>query len=103
MRHRGGKPQRTDLEPRAYLRMIQNVLPGVKSRTKVIRVLRNDWKSAGRIARDTDLSYKVVNYHLHLMENERIVAHRSGRPRVWHLTGVGQQRIISEQTQHVTE
>ena len=98
MGHRRGKPQRTDLEPRAYLRAIQNVLPGVKSRTRVIRVLRDDWKSAGRISRDTGLSYKVVNYHLHLMENERIVARRSGRPRVWHLTGLGQQRIISNHT-----
>lgn len=96
MRQRGGKPRKTDVEPRAYLRAIQNVLPGVMSRTKVIRVLRDDWKSAGKVSRETGLSYKVVNYHLHLMENEKIVARRSGRPRVWHLTGLGQQRIISD-------
>lgn len=96
MRRRGGKPRKDDAEPRAYLRTIQNVLPGVMSRTKVIRILRDDWKSAGKISKETGLSYKVVNYHLHLMEKEKIVTRRSGRPRVWHLTGLGQQRIISD-------
>jgi predicted transcriptional regulator len=95
LKHQEGKSKKTDLEPRAYLREIQNVLPGLFSRTRIIRVLRKDWKSAGKISKETGLSYKVVNYHLHLMENEKIVARRSGRPRVWNLTGLGQQRIIS--------
>lgn len=96
VRRRGGKIKKPEAEPRAYLRTIQNVLRGVISRTKVIRALEDDWKSAGKISKDTRLSYKVVNYHLHLMENEKIVARKSGRPRVWHLTGLGQQRIIGD-------
>lgn len=87
--------EKLETEPRAYLRTIQNVLPGVMSRTRVIRALRADWKSASKVSKEAGLSYKVVNYHLHLMENEKIVSRRSGRPRVWHLTGLGQQRIIS--------
>jgi predicted transcriptional regulator len=94
MRQRGGKLQKHEAEPRAYLRKVQNILPGVMSRTKVIRILGENWKSATKISKETGLSYKVVTYHLRLMENEKIVNHKSKRPKLWSLTGLGQQRII---------
>ena len=83
-----------EAEPRAYLRAIQNVKRGIISRTKLIRVLGVDWKSATKISKQTGLSYKVVTYHLRLMENEKVVAHRSKLPKLWGLTGLGQQRIV---------
>jgi DNA-binding transcriptional ArsR family regulator len=94
VRQSARKLHETEAEPRAYLRTIQNVHPGVISRTRVIRALGDDWKSATKISRETGLSYKVVTYHMRLMENEKVVAHRSQRPRLWGLTGLGQQRII---------
>lgn len=94
MTQRARKLHETETEPRAYLRAIQNVLPGVISRTKVIRTLGDDWKSASKISKETGLSYKVVTHHLRLMENENVVAHRSKRPKLWGLTGLGQQRIM---------
>ncbi len=94
MRQRARKLNQTELEPRAYLRAIQNVLPGIISRTRIIRTLGDDWKSASKVSKETGLSYKVVAYHLHLMENENVVNHRSKRPKLWGLTGLGQQRII---------
>lgn len=94
MRQRARRLHETEVEPRAYLREIQNVLPGVISRTRVIRTLGDDWKSATKMSKETGLSYKVVTYHLHLMENEKVVTHRSKRPKLWGLTGLGQQRII---------
>jgi predicted transcriptional regulator len=95
MRQREGRKQRSNIEPRAYLREILNVLPGVISRTKIIRGLGDEWKSATKISKEIGLSYKVVNYHLRLMENEKIVTRKSKRPRIWHLTGLGQQRITN--------
>lgn len=94
MRQRGREPHKHEVEPRAYLRRVQNVLPGLVSRTKVIRFLGEDWKSATKISKESGLSYKVVTYHLRLMENEKIVNHKSKRPKLWSLTGLGQQRII---------
>jgi predicted transcriptional regulator len=98
VRQRGGKLKKPEIDARAYLRTIQNVLPGVISRTKVIRFLDGDWKSATKISKETGLSYKVVTYHLHLMEKERIVISKSKRPKLWELTGFGQQRIIELNT-----
>ena len=98
MRHQGGKLQKPEVDARAYLRTIQNVLPGIISRTKVIRFLEGDWKSATKISKETGLSYKVVTYHLHLMEKERIVTTKGKRPKLWELTGFGQQRIMEPST-----
>lgn len=95
VRRQARKIEKPEAEPRAYLRRILNVLPGVISRTKVIRTLERGWKSASKISKEASLSYNVVNYHLHLMENEKIVTRKSGRPRLWQLSGLGQQRITS--------
>jgi len=83
-----------DLEPRAYLRSIQNVLPGLKTRTKIIRALKDIMKPARRISSETGLSYRVVIYHLNLMGNENMVTHKGKRPKTWRLTGLGQQKIM---------
>jgi predicted transcriptional regulator len=98
VRHRGGKLREPEVDARAYLRTILNVLPGIISRTKIIRFLEGDWKSATKISRETGLSYKVVTYHLHLMEKERIVTSKGKRPKLWELTGFGQQRIMEPST-----
>jgi len=83
-----------DLEPGAYLRKIQNVLPGLRTRTKIIRDLRDTTKPAKTISNETGLSYKVVIHHLNLMENEKTATHKGKRPKAWRLTGLGQQKIM---------
>nr|MDO8135766.1 winged helix-turn-helix domain-containing protein [Candidatus Njordarchaeum guaymaensis] len=94
MSSKGREPRGFDLEPRAYLRRIQNVLPGLRTRTKIIRALKDATKPARRTSNETGLSYKVVIYHLNTMENEKIVTHKGKRPKVWRLTGLGQQKIM---------
>nr|MDO8098204.1 hypothetical protein [Candidatus Njordarchaeota archaeon] len=94
MSSRGRERRELDLEPGAYLRRIQNVLPGLRSRTKIIRDLKDATKAAKRISNETGLSYKVVIYHLNLMENEKTATHKGKRPKIWRLTGLGQQKIM---------
>jgi predicted transcriptional regulator len=84
----------SDLEPGAYLRKIQNVLPGLTTRTKIIRTLKSTMKPARKISDETGLSYRVVIHHLNLMENEKTATHKGKRPKSWRLTGLGQQKIM---------
>jgi hypothetical protein len=45
------------------------------------------------------LNYRVVVYHLHLLEAEHVVLRKGGkRPFIWELTGVGQQRLTNAKT-----
>lgn len=56
--------------------------------------------SEGRtIAKSSGLNYRVVVYHLRLLEAEHVVIRKGGRkPFDWELTGVGQQRLINAGT-----
>ena len=48
------------------------------------------------IVNSSDLNYRVVVYHLRLLEAEHIAVRKgSKRPYVWELTGVGQQRLTN--------
>lgn len=93
MSRRGKQRRESALEPRAYLREIQNILPGLQTRTKIIKAMKDTLKPARKISDETGLSYKVVNHHLQLMANENTVLRKGKRPRRWQLTGLGQQRI----------
>ena len=94
MSSRGRERRESDLEPGAYLRKIQNVLPGLKTRTKIIRALKDTTKPARKISSETGLSYNVVIHHLNLMEDEKTATRRGKRPKTWRLTGLGQQKIM---------
>ena len=79
--------------PKAFLTLKRNVQPGLSARTQIISVLEKRACAAKKVSNETGLSYKAVLYHLHLLESENILSHRSRRPYVWNLTGAGQQRL----------
>jgi predicted transcriptional regulator len=72
----------------------RNVPRGLANRTKVILALEREPSNAKELSEKTGMSYASVLHHLHLLENERIVARRGGRPYMWELTGAGQQSLI---------
>ena len=80
--------------PKAFLTQKRNIQPGLLSRTKIISVLEKRIFDTKTISRETELSYKTVIYHLHLLEAENILSHKGRRTYLWQLTGVGQQRLV---------
>jgi predicted transcriptional regulator len=79
--------------PNAYLKKIRNINSGLKARTKILENIENNPYSAGRIAKETRLSYNVVIHHLRLLEEEGIVHRKGHRPYYWVPTGLGQKRL----------
>ncbi|RLF47893.1 MAG: hypothetical protein DRN20_05305 [Thermoplasmata archaeon] len=80
--------------PKAFLRVIRNIRPGLETRTAILTLLEEKPLTASEIAERTGLSYGAVLEHLRHLEEDGIVA-RAGekRPYRWRLTGRGQQRI----------
>jgi len=81
------------VHPNAYLKNVRNVKCGIKARSKILETLDEKTFDAPEIARNTALSYNVVMHHLHLLENEGIVARNGRRPYYWAATGLGQKRL----------
>jgi len=64
-------------------------------------VLEQQASETGVIVSSSGLNYRVVVYHLRLLETEHVVLRKGGkRPFVWELTGVGQQRLTYAKTPH---
>ena len=85
------------LHPKAYLRSKRNVRAGLISRSKILRALDKNGKSAAEIARETSLSYECVAYHLMSLKKDRLVEHLNRtRPFTWKLTPYGQQKLPIE-------
>ncbi|MGD2066429.1 MAG: ArsR family transcriptional regulator [Candidatus Bathyarchaeota archaeon] len=85
---------RITYHPNAFLTLKRNIQPGLLARTKMLYVIEKKVCSAKTISRETELSYKTVLYHLHLLEAENILNHKGRRPYLWQLTGVGQQKLV---------
>ena len=79
--------------PNAFLSLKRNIQPGLSARTQIISVLEMRTSTTRKISQQTGLSYKVVLYHLHLLETDMIVNHMGKRRYVWELSGSGQQRL----------
>jgi predicted ArsR family transcriptional regulator len=82
--------------PKAYLEHVKSVKNGLVARTKILEVLERNSVAASAIAHDAAISYETVRYHLRLLEADGTVR-RVGkkRPCLWHLTGLGQKRLVS--------
>jgi DNA-binding transcriptional ArsR family regulator len=63
------------------------------ARTKILVLLEKQSCTASKIAKQTDLSYGVVVYHLRLLKNEGTVGRKGSRRFVWLATGLGQKRL----------
>ncbi len=81
--------------PKAFLSIKRNVRPGLMVRTRIVLLLEKGALNAKTIAQKTELSYRVVLYHLHLLEVENILVRKGNRPYLWGLTGAGQQRLTN--------
>jgi predicted transcriptional regulator len=80
--------------PNAFLTLKRNIQPGLSARTQILSALENKICTTKTISRETDLNYKTVLYHLHLLEAENILSHKGRRAYLWQLTGVGQQKLV---------
>lgn len=81
--------------PRAFLSRKRNVQLGLFARTRILQILERHEAHVKGLMSASGLSYRVVVHHLHLLEEERVVARKSGKkPYVWELTGIGQQRLV---------
>jgi predicted transcriptional regulator len=81
------------MHPNAYLKNIRNVHCGLLARTKILVILESQGFKASKIAKESDLSYGVVSYHLKLLKNEGTVERKGNRRYVWLATGLGQKRL----------
>jgi len=84
---------KTTHHPKAFLTLKRNIQPGLLARTQILSVLEQRVCDAKTVSRETELSYKTVLYHLHLLEAENILSHKGRRTYLWQLTGVGQQKL----------
>jgi len=80
--------------PKAFLLRTKNIKPGLEARTKIAALLEKNALNAILISERSGLSYFSVLHHLHLMEEEHIVARSNEKPYKWKLTGAGQKRLI---------
>ena len=85
---------RGSYHPKAFLFRKNNVSRGLKARTKIALALEKDWLTARMLSERAAMSYPSILHHLHLMEEEQIVAKEGRRPYTWKLTGIGQKRLI---------
>lgn len=81
--------------PNACLHQVRNVRSGLDSRTKILNILERQSLSAGKLSKQTRLTYDTVMHHLRLLESENIVQRIGKRPYLWRLTGKGQKRLDS--------
>jgi predicted transcriptional regulator len=80
------------MHPNAYLN-IRNVHRGLAARTKILVLLEKQGFNASKIAKESDLSYGIVMYHLRLLKNECIVERKGNKRYIWLATGLGQKRL----------
>ena len=82
--------------PRAFLSQRRNVRSGLTARTQILQALEKQESDVKSITGSGKLSYRVVTYHLRLLEAERVVGKKGEKkPYVWQVTGVGQQRLLN--------
>jgi len=85
---------RDNYHPKAFLLHTKNIRPGLAARTKIVSLLEKGPLNAVLISKGSGLSYSSVLHHLHLMEEEHIIARSDEKPYKWKLTGAGQKRLI---------
>jgi len=86
---------RVSYNPNAYLTQKRNVRLGLVARSKILQAIGENALSIKNIGEVAGLKYAVVLYHLRLLEEEKIVMRRSGKPPYsWSLTGLGQRRLV---------
>ncbi len=82
------------LHHKAYLKSRRNVKAGLVSRTKILLALEEGRKSVKDVAKEAELTYSCVIYHLKAMKKDRLVEKQTKTKQVaWTLTPYGQQKL----------
>jgi len=81
--------------PKARLLRIKNNRRGLRSRTMILNALDEGAADTKTTASKTSLQYRNVLYHLKLLEAERAVTRRDGKPYLWSITGLGQKSLTN--------
>jgi DNA-binding HxlR family transcriptional regulator len=82
-------------EARSYLATVRNVKKGLKTRSLIVKALKEGLIDTNTIARAVGRSYSATLKQLRKMEQDGIVVRISGKPSMWKLTGRGQQELRS--------
>jgi DNA-binding transcriptional ArsR family regulator len=80
-------------EPEAFLRSLRNIRPGLRARSKIVKILKIGSHTAMQVASISGMSYRSVLNHLKALERDKIAIRTASKPSKWSLTGVGQQSV----------
>jgi len=80
-------------ESQSYLTVIRNVDRGLKTRSSIIKALKEGHTTIRGISEATGIRYQTILRHLRNMEKEGVVTRRPGKPYKWSLTGKGEQDV----------
>jgi len=84
-----------EIDPRAYLQKIRNNKKGIKTRSKIIKILKMNKKfTIKEISKTISRSKTAVRRHLRNLEEEGIIIkNRAGKTYIYSLTGIGQKQL----------
>ncbi|MEM2083799.1 MAG: winged helix-turn-helix domain-containing protein [Nitrososphaerota archaeon] len=84
-----------EIDPRAYLQKIRNNKKGIKTRSKIIKILkRNNKLTIKEISKTISRSRTVIRRHLKNLEREGIIIkNKTGKTNIYSLSGIGQRQI----------
>ena len=81
--------------PNAHLSNIRNIGLGLQARTRILAVLEKRPGDVKSVAKESNMSCRVVMHHLKLLREEGIVERKGSKPHIWVLTGLGQKRLVN--------
>lgn len=84
-----------EIDPRAYLQKIRNNKKGIRTRSKIIKILKRNRKLTIKEISEMVLRSKtVIRRHLRNLEREGIITkNRIGKINIYSLTGIGQKQL----------
>lgn len=84
-----------EIDPRAYLKKIRNNKKGIRTRSKIIKILKMNKKlTIKEISKTISRSKAVIRRHLRNLEREGIITkNKAGKANIYSLTGIGQKQL----------
>jgi predicted ArsR family transcriptional regulator len=80
--------------PNAWLPGFRNIRPGLHRRTEILHILEKECSTARMLAEQIGVSYSTILYHLHHLEQHKIVGRVNPRPPLnWLFKRIGQQTL----------
>jgi predicted transcriptional regulator len=84
-----------EIDPRAYLQKIRNNKKGIRTRSKIIKILKMNKKlTIKEISKTISRSKTVIRRHLKNLEREGIIIrNKTGKAHIYSLSGIGQKQL----------